>query len=165
MCKLIFDFDNTLISDDSLAKSFQSLNLRNKILILLLLSMRGKVYIKNYLWQNGYMKLNIKFNSNFLKLAVSRKAFIVSGSLDPFVKSVLLGIIPKKRIFGTKKINLTGRNKMKFLVKKFGHKKFDYIGDSFSDIHIWKAARNAYTVKRVGLYKLFVPHIRHINEL
>lgn len=166
MSKLIFDFDNTLVAVDTLTKSFLSLKISKKILILFLFLIHGKVYIKNYLWHNNLMNLNIKFNQNLLKLALHRKAYVVSGSFDPYVKRVLLGVIPKMRIFGTKKkVNLTGLNKMRFLVKKFGYKKFDYIGDSFSDIHIWKAAKHSYTVRRLWIYRIFVPNLKHINEI
>lgn len=162
---LVIDFDKTLFKGDSLIKSFLAFNVKKKILISLLLMIHGKVYLKKYLWQNNFMILKIEFNSDLLQLAVSKKAFIVSGALDQYVKSVLLDFIPQKKIFGTKRINLTGSNKMKFLVKKFGYKKFDYIGDSFSDIHVWKAARNSYTVKRLRLYRLFVPNLKSANDL
>lgn len=162
---LIIDFDNTLVSEDTLTKSFLTLKLSKKVLILLLFLTHGKVYIKNYLWHNDLMNLNIQFNSYLLKLALRKKGFIVSGSLDIYIKRVLLSVIPNERIFGTKKVNLTGRNKMRFLVKKFGYKKFDYIGDSFSDIKIWKSSNQCYTVRRLWLYKFFVPNLKHINEI
>lgn len=165
MPKLIFDFDNTLAVEDTLIKSFLTLKLSKKVLIFLLFLIHGKVYVKHYLWHNNLMNLHIKFNSNLLKLALRKKGFIVTGSFDPYVKWALSGLIPKERIFGTKKANLTGRNKMRFLVKKFGYKKFDYIGDSFSDIKIWKSSNQCYTVRRLWLYKFFVPNLKHINEI
>lgn len=165
MYKLIIDFDGTLSKGDSLIKSLQTLNVQKKILIFLLLVLRGRIYVKKYLWRNNFMDLRIEFNPTLLELAVSRKAFIVSGALDQYLKRVLLGIIPERRAFGTSIINLTGRNKMNFLVKKFGYKKFDYVGDSLTDIHVWKSARYAYTVKRLWLYKFFVPNLMCANEI
>lgn len=165
MTPLIIDFDKTLIKGDSLLKSYLRLDLKKKILLVYFFFKRGKVDLKKYLWKNNLMTSNLEFNSNILQLAVIRKAFIVSGSIDQYVKKVLCDFVPPNRIFGTKYLNLTGNNKKKFLIKKFGYKKFDYIGDSFSDICVWNAARKAYTVKRLWLYKFFVPYLKHVDEI
>lgn len=164
MCALVFDFDKTLIKEDSLFKSILILGIRQKVLIFLMLVFYGKVYLKKYLWKNNFMNFNLELNSNFLKLAYARDAYIVSGALDQFVKQALFRHLPQNRIFGTKNHNLVGGNKKKFLVKKFGYKNFDYIGDSFSDICIWRSARKSYTVKRLWLYKFFVPNLKHVDE-
>ena len=42
--------------------------------------------------------------------------------------------------------NLSGKGKARFLVKKYGHKNFDYLGDSRRDIPTWRHARKAITV-------------------
>ena len=165
MAPLIIDFDKTLIKDDSLFKSYLRLELKKKLLLLFFIIKNGKVDLKKYLWKNNLMTLNVEFNSNLLDLAVTRKAYIVSGSIDQYLKQLLYDFVPTNRIFGTKKLNLIGSNKKNFLVKKFGYKKFDYIGDSFSDICVWKAARKAYAVKRVWLYKFFVPSLKHVDEI
>ena len=89
----------------------------------------------------------------------------LSASYDSYLKKALKKIIKKDKIIGSSSFILKGEKKSIFLINKYGYKNFDYIGDSISDIHVWKAARNAYTVKRLGLYKLFVPHLKHIDEL
>lgn len=43
--------------------------------------------------------------------------------------------------------NLKGNIKASFLTEHFGHKRFDYIGDSSADLPIWTAARQAITVQ------------------
>lgn len=43
-------------------------------------------------------------------------------------------------------LNLTGPNKAKQLVARFGEHGFDYVGDSASDIEVWRHARKAYVV-------------------
>lgn len=43
-------------------------------------------------------------------------------------------------------INLTGNNKAKLLVERFGHKGFDYIGNAKVDMNVWKDARKAIVV-------------------
>lgn len=42
--------------------------------------------------------------------------------------------------------NLTGENKAKFLVSKYGFNGFDYAGNSLDDIYVWKAARHCIIV-------------------
>ena len=43
-------------------------------------------------------------------------------------------------------VNLKGAEKASFLVGKFGHKGFDYVGDSSADIAVWQVAHTAYTI-------------------
>ena len=165
MCKLVFDFDKTLSRDDSLIKSLRALSVSKKIYAIFLLALYGRLSLKRYLFYNNLMLSEVVYNSKLLELVISRNGVIVSGSLDKYLKRLLSKIIPEERIFGTTKINLIGRNKKKFLEDKYGYKKFDYIGDSFSDIHVWKASRNSYTVKRLRLYRLFVPNLKSANDL
>ena len=42
--------------------------------------------------------------------------------------------------------NLKGRNKAAFLAERFAQQGFDYVGDSRTDIKVWKHARGAYVV-------------------
>ena len=43
-------------------------------------------------------------------------------------------------------LNLKGHAKAKFLTTRFGIKNYDYMGDSLSDLPIWKNANKAITV-------------------
>lgn len=45
---------------------------------------------------------------------------------------------------GTDAENMTGRTKAAWLVKKFGERGFDYMGNSRVDLHVWAKARTAY---------------------
>lgn len=45
-------------------------------------------------------------------------------------------------------LNLKGQAKSKALVARFGHKGFDYAGDSFADEAVWACARKAIVVSR-----------------
>jgi 4-hydroxybenzoate polyprenyltransferase len=46
------------------------------------------------------------------------------------------------------RINLSGKKKADALVKLYGHKGFDYVGDSSKDLPVWQASRNSYLVGR-----------------
>lgn len=163
---LIVDFDNTLIFGDSLIMSIKCLSLLQIIKIISSIKdIKSKVDFKKYLFNKNLMVKHVSFNNTILDFVISRNAYIVTGAIDQYVKLLLCDFVSPNRIFGTKDFNLTGNNKKEFLVKKFGYKKFDYIGDSFSDICVWKAARKAYTVKRYWIYKFFVPYLMHIDEI
>ena len=47
-------------------------------------------------------------------------------------------------------INLVGKNKSNFLVENYGKNNFDYIGNSFIDLDVWKESRNIYLGKTVN---------------
>ena len=47
-------------------------------------------------------------------------------------------------VISTDKINMTGVNKAEKLENFFGNKSFDYVGNSCSDIHVWKKSRQIF---------------------
>lgn len=51
-----------------------------------------------------------------------------------------------KTLATTDRVNLSSRNKRDALVREFGEKGFDYVGNSHDDLPIWKAADRAYVV-------------------
>ena len=166
---MIIDFDNTLITCDSLFSSIFTLICKRRFFYLfncfIVLIFKGKLDLKKYLFFNNLMTYKFSFNQKVINVFESNESMIVSASYDSYLKKALKKIIKKDKIIGSSSFILKGEKKSIFLINKYGYKNFDYIGDSISDIHVWKAARNAYTVKRLGLYKLFVPHLKHIDEL
>jgi len=44
--------------------------------------------------------------------------------------------------------NLRGRHKRDLLVRRFGEKQFDYVGDHAIDLEVWRSSRHAYVVTR-----------------
>lgn len=48
----------------------------------------------------------------------------------------------------TKNLSLKGRTKAEYLEQLFGYKNFDYVGDSFKDIHVWKVSKSGYFPSR-----------------
>ena len=55
--------------------------------------------------------------------------------------------------------NLSGRHKASCLVERFGVHGFDYIGNDWSDVPVWRAAAGA-TIVRIGT-ALFGPRSKH----
>jgi len=162
MKNLIIDFDNTLAFQYSLLIAFLKIPFYLNIYVLILFPF-NKVFVKKFLYEKGYMPKQLKFNDKIMALAQKENAFIISGSYEKYLLQILNKKIKKNRIIGTSSINLTGANKCKFILSKFGSGNYDYIGDSFSDIKIWKYAKNPYTVKRYFLYKLFIKNLKKIE--
>jgi phosphoserine phosphatase len=71
--------------------------------------------------------------------------FLVSASPDIFLKIVLKDQIIFDDIFGSKKVNLKGHEKLKF-IQQMWNTDFAYIGDSNADIPIFKAAKESYKI-------------------
>ena len=153
---LIVDLDGTLIRTDMLCESFL-IAIRNNLLVILFV----------FFW--------IFYGRNFLKYKLAQYASNLDVDLLPFNAELISWLKCEKKksrviilctathkiiadqigmhlglfneIFSTNdNLNLSGRNKAKFLKKQFGLKGFDYIGNSFADINVWKIARYAYGV-------------------
>jgi phosphoserine phosphatase len=73
------------------------------------------------------------------------KIIIVSASPDFFVKEVLKQLDFIDEMHGSTSINLKGKNKLDYIMNKWGNN-FDYLGDSKSDNIIFKSARNGFLV-------------------
>lgn len=162
---LIIDFDKTLIDNDSLYDSIFRLKITTLFKVFVIFLFKGKLALKIFLYKNNLMKYPTYFNHEILIALKANNSFVASASYEPYLKTVLLNVLDQKKIYGSVLYNLKGKRKADFLVNKFGYKNFDYIGDSFSDIYVWKAARNSYTVKRLPLYRLFVPNLKSANDL
>ena len=166
---MIIDFDNTLITTDSLFYTFYilAINFRISVLIrcLVILLLKGKLSLKRYMYETNLMILSYNFNSKVLGLFKKNNAVLVSASYEPFLKKVLRKRINSKKIIGSRSYILKGRRKATFISNNYGYKNFNYIGDSFSDISCWLASYQPYTVRRLYLYKFFVPNLKHINEI
>ena len=70
----------------------------------------------------------------------NRRIYLVSASEHGFVYSLGMRLFQFDGIIGSTNVNLKGISKARLLVEKFGTKNFDYIGDSFSDIAVWREA-------------------------
>lgn len=73
-----------------------------------------------------------------------------------------LGVFDK--VFSTtESLNLTGENKAKILVKEYGE--FDYVGNSYADIPVWRVSRNCLMVNPVKGVESRVRKTRTIDRI
>lgn len=80
--------------------------------------------------------------------ARGRTVVVVTGSTTRLVKRVIAAKGLDYEVVGTENpaINLTGPRKAAALVERWGVKKFDYIGNSKDDLHVWKEGRYALVI-------------------
>jgi hypothetical protein len=106
---------------------------------LLIWLLKGKVYFKNQIFARIQLPYELlpwnKELLNFLKAESSnrRKLVLATASLKSNADEISKQFPFFDEIYGTKEINLTGRNRLKILIDKFGEFQFDYIGNSNAD--------------------------------
>jgi 4-hydroxybenzoate polyprenyltransferase/phosphoserine phosphatase len=152
---LCVDLDDSLITTDTLVEyTFKLAKSKPWMLVFIpLWMMRGRHILKEKL--AALVKLSpasLPYHSEvffYLKRMAKRgrRIYLVTGAHESIANEVAsyLGIFTK--VFASNSaINLVGQNKADLLVREFGERGFDYIGDSKHDLTVWKHARHAITV-------------------
>ena len=152
----IIDFDKTLLKNDFFKEIFYRTLLQNpfKLINHFLIKRSSILDLKNELLHNFKINYPIQllFNPIIIHWINKNKAnyekiIIVSASPDFFVKEVLKQLDLIDEMHGSTSINLKGKNKLHYIIEKWG-KNFDYLGDSKSDNIIFKSARNGFLITR-----------------
>jgi phosphoserine phosphatase len=152
----IIDFDKTLLKNDFFKEIFYRTLLHNPFkLINHFLVKRGSILeLKKELLLNYKIEYPIQLLLNPIIIhwineqkAHYEKIIIVSASPDFFVKEVLKHLDFIDEMHGSTSINLKGKNKLDYIIGKWGNN-FDYLGDSPSDNIIFKSARNGFLITR-----------------
>jgi len=157
---LIVDLDGTLIYSDILYKTFWSALAADWAIPLksLIWLLKGKANLKNKLRQYSNVDIkNLRYNKNvinYIKKFRKKNGYIalVTASNHIIAKRISKYLNLFDEVKGsTKTLYLKGITKAKFLNARFGFKNYDYIGNSLSDIPIWKNANKAISVKSSSL--------------
>jgi 4-hydroxybenzoate polyprenyltransferase/phosphoserine phosphatase len=149
---LVVDLDGTLINTDLLYEGIVVLIKKNFLYIFLLLPwfLKGKAYMKNKIFRIATMRPELlPYNRELLEFLYKEAAngrVIVLATASPTSNANEISKVHPifKQVFGTDETNLKGKNKLKILVNIFGEKKFDYIGNSNSDLRIFASSRYSY---------------------
>lgn len=152
---LCVDLDGTLIKTDLLYESILYLLKKNFFYIFFIpfWLMKGRYYIKFKL--AGLIIPNIaslpKYDEviDYVKSEKSkgRKIVLVTAASEPAaLKAAEYFNLFDEVLASKNSINLIGQAKSDALVSRFGENGFDYIGDSFKDIFVWKSCRKVYVV-------------------
>ncbi|MGN0933161.1 UbiA family prenyltransferase [Falsigemmobacter intermedius] len=164
---LVVDLDGTLSLSDTLHEGVLGLVAREPSALAQLpfWLARGKVGLKQQVADRALSDpAQLPYNGDVLEAIAraregGRQVALVSAADHRQVEAVAahLGLFDLAVGTGSPGAagNLRGEAKAAFLVEKFGAGGFDYIGDSATDLPVWKAARRAFGVRiSPGLQRL-----------
>ena len=154
---LCVDLDGTLIKEDSLFLAVKSILLDRPFLGLRFLPWiwRGRAYFKKRIADHYGLGVDqVTFNQAVVQYIehekkLSRKIILVSAANEQYARRLAdhAGLFDQV-LASDEHLNLKGSQKARELVRRYGSKGFDYMGNSISDIPIWKNARKAILVYR-----------------
>ncbi len=160
---LCVDLDNSFIKTDLSIVQFKILLKTKSYLLpyLIIQFMKSREAAKNYMApiipiDYSIISLNQKvYNYCKEQKSTGRTIILVTGSNELLAKQISQEYPIFDEVYGsTISINLIGKNKALFLLKKFGKNNFDYIGDHKVDLPIWSIARKAILVSNSKNKKL-----------
>ena len=146
---LVVDLDGTLLKSDSLLEGICAV-IRRRIwdgFRMPFWLLRGIPYFKEQIFARTDSDIErLPYHQELLEALrqeqnQGRTLILATGAHQDFAKKVadFLGIFTE--VYGShQQINLTGSTKAADLVKRFGEKGFDYVGNSRVDIAVWKHA-------------------------
>ena len=157
---LIVDLDGTLIKSDMLFETFWSSVSNNliKTLISIFNLYKGKAYFKKCLAEISNVDIKLlPYNKqviNYINLQKSKGfkiALVTANNADIAIKiSDYLNLFDE--VHGSsRKINLKGINKANFQNERYGKKNYDYLGNSYYDMQIWRDSNKAIFVNKRGI--------------
>lgn len=153
---LAVDLDGTLIRTDVLIEGVVALLKRKPWMILFIpiLLVRGKAAFKNSVASMTALNVDLlPYDEDLLKdlqkeKEGGRKLYLVTAATQSIADAVhnKLGIFDEA--FGSSSnVNLSGIEKARFLCNKFGAQGFEYIGDSYKDLEVWRVAAGGWAVR------------------
>ncbi len=152
---LCVDLDGTLLRSDSLYEALFDI-VRRKLLLFLLFPFwlrQGKAYFKRRVYEMTDLDVTrLPYHEDLLKTLVQEKQsgrtlILVTGCHHILARKISehLGIFDE--VFATVgSVNLVGEAKADYLVRRFGERGFDYVGNSRADLEVWKHAARAWVV-------------------
>ena len=152
---LVVDLDGTLVRTDMFYESvLQTKKISWKSLVELLSAMsNGRASVKEFFAKGfEFDSSNLPYRKEVLSLIESRR---LAG--DPIILATAaagktaLRICSETGLFDSSlssdsRTNLSGSKKAEALIKLYGYKGFDYVGDSSKDVPVWEASRRSYLV-------------------
>jgi 4-hydroxybenzoate polyprenyltransferase len=152
---LVVDLDSTLIRTDLLLEAALLLVKHQPLaaLRLPLWLLRGRARLKRELANRIPLDVALLPYQEALcaylreERSRGRRIVLASASDEAFVEQVASHLGVFDQVMGSNGTdNLKGVNKRDRLVREFGDKGFDYVGDARSDLFVWSAARAAIVV-------------------
>jgi 4-hydroxybenzoate polyprenyltransferase/phosphoserine phosphatase len=150
---LVVDLDGTLISTDSLLESILALVKKRpwSLALVIALALRSKAALKTAVARRIDLSADsLPFHANLLaylraQKAAGRPIVLATAANEAIANTVATHLGLFTEVFASNEwVNLKGTKKRDVLVKRFGVRGYDYIGDSTADAPIWAACRIAH---------------------
>lgn len=154
---LVVDLDNSLVKSDLLIEAILIYIKKNPLNIFNLISWfgGGKANLKHKLSLETLEEIEVEtlpYNQSVLEVInlyrdSGKSVILASGTHENVLRKISnwLGVFDDY-IGSNSSRNLIGSVKADYLVSNYGEEKFDYIGDSFTDLKVWNFAKNAFIV-------------------
>ena len=149
---LVTDLDDTLLRTDTLWEGLFCLLGQKPLAAFKLpgLAARGPLALKQYLADYSLQNLALfPVNPELVAEleqahAGGRRVYLASAACSPVAEAVAARFSFFSGVFASDASrNLKGEAKAQRLVREFGERGFDYIGDSVADVPVWRVARTA----------------------
>ena len=152
---LCVDLDGTLIRSDLLVESALALLAHRPLAIFSMLGwlLRGKAHLKQQIAQRVELDPSaLPYNGELIAWLSEQRAerhVVLCTASDVKLATPVAehAAVFDEVIASDGHVNLSGSNKAKALVDRFGDKSFDYIGNAPVDLAVWKHARAALVVE------------------
>ena len=149
---LIVDLDGSLLNTDTLHEMLIKFlkHFPLKALLLIVWFLKGKTVLKKKLSQHVELDVvHLPYNMELLKwLAEEKKEgrplILATGAHESIAESISKHLNIFDNVYSSNiDINCTNHNKRDLLVKAYGEKGYDYVGNSNHDLPAFKSARKA----------------------
>ena len=166
---LIVDLDHTLIDTDLLFLSSLGVLTKSPWLIAhyFFWLWKGKGYLKGQLVKRFEINIpELPYNESVISYIMKRKkegSKIVLATASH--KNYAFAVAKHLQIFddvmaSNKDFNLSSHNKANSLVKRFGEKNFDYMGDHIRDLPVWEVSRLSIIVNATNRIITSTKHLK-----
>jgi 4-hydroxybenzoate polyprenyltransferase/phosphoserine phosphatase len=152
---LCVDLDGTLIATDTLWESIFLLLRRNPLYLFMLpwWLLKGKAYFKQQIAQRTALAVEtLPYREAVLlflhqQREAGRTLILITAAHEKIAHAVANHLKLFKEVIGSSAtLNLKGEKKVAWLDQHFGAGNYDYMGDSVSDLPIFRAAHTSYLV-------------------
>ncbi|MDQ7996440.1 MAG: UbiA family prenyltransferase [Luteibacter sp.] len=153
---LCVDLDGTLIRSDLLVESALALIAQHPLSIfsMLVWLLRGKAYLKQEIARRVQLDPStLPYNHELISWLAEQRAYrkiVLCTASDVSLAQPVANhaAVFDEVIASDGEINLSGSNKAKALIARYGDKAFDYIGNAPVDMAVWKHSHAALVVER-----------------
>lgn len=152
---LVVDLDGTLLNTDTLFESANQYfwSSPQSIFDMSRWFLSGKLTLKTKLAEKVDIDpKSLPYQAEIIEFILSEKSsgreiVLATASSERYASSIAeeLGLFDLV-LSSTSNVNLKGTTKKDELVRRFGEKGFDYIGDSHADVSVWKHANISYMI-------------------